>query len=72
MRTWKKPKSEYSKKEIKTHIKKWIKSEEGYNCGHSVYCMRLLIDFKLATLDEIVNSILENNNIQFAHEIGTW
>lgn len=76
MRCWEKPKSQYSKEEVKRQIAKWINDHNNgnwtYNCGHCVYCIRILLSLKWATLDEVTNLVLRNNYIKYPEEIGTW
>jgi len=73
MRCWEKPKHEYTKVEVAKHIKKWILTNDWiYNCGHAVWCMRKLLRFKWATLGEIAEAVMKNNNIEYPDEIGTW
>ncbi|MEA3430180.1 MAG: hypothetical protein U9R08_02825 [Nanoarchaeota archaeon] len=68
MRCWEKPKSEYSKSEIKKQIKKWIKDDKNNlwtcNCGHVIHCINQLLKFNWATLDEIVDLFIKNENIK--------
>ena len=76
MRCWAKPKHEYSKAEIAVQIIKWVNDHrEGnwsFNCGHCVYCMRKLLYKHWATLEEVTNLVIRNNNIQNPNEIGNW
>lgn len=76
MRCWHKPKYQYSKDEIISHIHKWLKDHEQgnwtYNCGHCVYCMRKLLDRKEATIEEIAELVKRNNNIKYLNLINTW
>jgi hypothetical protein len=76
MRCWDKPKYQYSKEEIISHIQKWIKDhEEGNwtnNCGHCLYCIRRLLDKYDATIEEISDLVLRNNNIKYYNQIETW
>lgn len=72
MRCWDKPKNEYSIKEIIKHVDEWLSDEWSCNCGHALFCIEKLLKYKWATKEEIAKVIMENNNIQFADEIGTW
>lgn len=76
MRCWFKPRLQYSRDEVKRQILKWIKDNENgkwtYNCGHCVYCMSLLLENGLATIDEIADLVLRNDRVKFADELGSW
>lgn len=72
MRCWDKPKSEYSIQEIIKHVDKWLADTWSCNCGHALYCIEKLLKYEWATKEEIAKAIMQNNNIQFADEIGTW
>ena len=71
MRYWqkKKRKKDFTKQEIIDQINKWIKDEEkdvwSHNCGHCLYCIRLLTDLGWATIDEIAEAVIKNNKVKY-------
>ena len=76
MRCWQKLKAEYTIPEIIIQIKKWIDDDEkgiwSSNCGHTIYCIKKLLEYKWATLEEIAKLFLKNTNIEYSDEINTW
>jgi hypothetical protein len=76
MRCWFKPKEQYTKEEIKRQILKWIKDESNgkwnFNCGHSVYCIRRVLNNQWATFDEVIDLVIRNNKVKYADSIGSW
>lgn len=74
MRFWKlkKLKKDFIIKEIKDQINRWIENDkkDGWdnNCGHCIYCIRLLLDLKWTTLNEIAKAVKLNNNIKYENE----
>jgi hypothetical protein len=76
MRCWDKPKYQYTLPEIVERIKMALNDEaEGnmtMNCGHCLFCVRLLLDNKWATMEEIARLAMMNNNIQYPNNIGEW
>ena len=76
MRSWDKPKHQYTKLEIMRHIYTWIQDHNAYNwtynCGHCVYCMRKLLAMKWATLEEVSSLVIRNNYITYPNEISTY
>lgn len=71
MRYWqkKKRKKDFTKQEIIEQIGKWIKDEEkglwSHNCGHCLYCIKLLIDLDWATMDEIAKAVVKNDKVKY-------
>jgi len=76
MRCWFKPKEQYTKEEIKRQILKWIKDESNgkwnFNCGHSVYCIRRILNNQWATFNEVIDLVIRNNKVKYADSIGSW
>lgn len=73
MRTWEKPKSEYTIADVIKQIEKWLGSEKWFcNCGHTLYCIKKLLEYGWATKEEIAKVILENDKVKYPDEIGTW
>jgi len=76
MRCWFKPKEQYAKEEIKRQILKWIKDDSNgkwnFNCGHSVYCIRRVLNNQWATFDDVVDLVIRNNKVKYADSIGSW
>lgn len=76
MRTWHKPKFEYTREEIQEHIRQWMRDHHDdkwtNNCGHCLYCIHKLLYMRWATWDEVIDLIEKNNNITYPDEIGTW
>ena len=69
MRCWSKPMDQHST----TDVIAWLEADcEPNNCGHTIYCVRLLL--KVFDIDKttVALAILKNNKIKYKDEIGTW
>lgn len=76
MRFWKlkKLRKDFTAKEVKDQINKWIEDDkkDGWsnNCGHCLYCIRLLLDLKWATLNQVVKAVIKNDKIKYERRLG--
>jgi len=69
MRCWKKPRQKIDKQDVLD----WINNDcNPNNCGHTRYCIQLLLANKWATKEEITKVALQNYKIKFPNEIGSW
>ena len=68
MRFWtlKKPKKEFTPEDVINQIDKWIADKDilSNNCGHCLYCIKLLLGLNLATKQEIAKAVLANNKVK--------
>lgn len=76
MRCWDKPKWQYTHEQVVSHIQRWLQDQEEdrwtFNCGYCVYCMKILLERKWATIEEIAAVVLRNTKIKYSNSIGTW
>lgn len=69
MRCWKKPMGEHSTSDVIA----WLEADcEPNNCGHTVYCIKLLLKVFNVSIEMVALAILENDKIKYKEEIGTW
>lgn len=76
MRCWDKPKWQYTHDEVVSHIQQWLRDQEEdrwtFNCGYCIYCMKMLLERKWATIEEIAEIVMRNTHIKYSDTIGTW
>jgi len=76
MRCWDKPKWQYTRDEVVSHVQQWLQDMQEdrwtFNCGCCLNCIKILLEKKWATIEEIADIVLRNPRIKYAHEIGTW